>query len=76
MNNYQLLIFDWDGTLMDTQAAIIQSIQAVADDLQLDKPTPQVIREGIGLNLQTQFAELFSETKYETLIGRLNNDLG
>jgi phosphoglycolate phosphatase len=53
---------------MDTQAAIIKSIQAVADDLQLSKPTSQAIRESIGLNLQDQFAGLFAKINYETLL--------
>lgn len=68
MKNYQLLIFDWDGTLMDTQAAIIKSIQAVADDLKLTKPTAEKIRPTIGLNLQDQFSRLYSDANYETLI--------
>lgn len=67
MKNYQLLIFDWDGTLMDTQAAIIKSIEAVADDLRLSKPTPRVIRETIGLNLYDQFFRLFPKINYEVL---------
>ena len=35
---FELLVFDWDGTLMDSAAAIIASIQASCRDLGLPVP--------------------------------------
>ncbi len=39
--NFDLIVFDWDGTLMDSTAAIVKSIQAAARDLELPVPTIQ-----------------------------------
>jgi hypothetical protein len=36
--NYRLVVFDWDGTLLDSAAAIVASIQAAARDLGLRPP--------------------------------------
>lgn len=49
---YKLLIFDWDGTLMDSAAAIAASIQAACADLGLPVPSEERARYIIGLGLQ------------------------
>ncbi|MDH5211055.1 MAG: HAD family hydrolase, partial [Betaproteobacteria bacterium] len=36
---YSLIVFDWDGTLLDSAAGIVESIQEAARDLQLPIPT-------------------------------------
>ena len=51
MSNYKLLIFDWDGTLMDSAARIVSSMQNAATELQLPIPDEQSIRNIIGLSL-------------------------
>ena len=35
---FELLVFDWDGTLMDSAGAIVASIQASCADLGLPVP--------------------------------------
>ena len=35
---YDLIIFDWDGTLMDSAAAIVASLQGACRDLDLPVP--------------------------------------
>lgn len=50
--NFDLIVFDWDGTLMDSTAAIIKSIQAAARDLELPVPTMQSASYVIGLGLR------------------------
>jgi len=35
---FELLVFDWDGTLMDSAGAIVASIQASCRDLGLPVP--------------------------------------
>ena len=35
---YDLIVFDWDGTLMDSTATIVRCIQAAARDLGLPIP--------------------------------------
>jgi len=51
MKRYELIIFDWDGTLMDSAAMIVDSVQAAARDLGLDPPSEQRARHIIGLGL-------------------------
>ena len=39
MHNYKLIIFDWDGTLMDSVARIVFSMQASARIINMEVPT-------------------------------------
>lgn len=48
---YKLLIFDWDGTIIDSEARIIASMQAAAQELGHDELLPEAIRNIIGLGL-------------------------
>jgi phosphoglycolate phosphatase len=48
---YELLIFDWDGTLMDSTAAIAEAIQEACADLGLPVPPTLQARYVIGLGL-------------------------
>lgn len=48
---YPLIVFDWDGTLMDSAAAIVHAVQAAARDLGLEPPTDARARHIIGLGL-------------------------
>ena len=49
--DYKLLVFDWDGTLMDSEARIVACVQAAARDLELDVPSAVASRNIIGLGL-------------------------
>jgi len=48
---FDLIVFDWDGTLMDSTAHIAQSIQAACRDLGLPAPTDEAAHYVIGLGL-------------------------
>jgi phosphoglycolate phosphatase len=48
---YELLIFDWDGTLMDSAGIIVDSIQRACEDLGLEVPSDRASRQIIGLGL-------------------------
>lgn len=48
---YELIVFDWDGTLMDSAGTIVACIQAAARDLDLEPPTEERARHVIGLGL-------------------------
>lgn len=54
-----LLIFDWDGTLSDSLARIVECLQLSARDRGLPPPTPEAGREVIGLGLGEALAALF-----------------
>lgn len=49
---FDLIVFDWDGTLMDSTATIVKCIQASARDLGLDVPSHDAASHVIGLGLQ------------------------
>ena len=49
---FELIVFDWDGTLMDSAAAIVSAIQAASGDLGITPPTDERARYIIGLGLQ------------------------
>ncbi|MGA9666291.1 MAG: HAD-IA family hydrolase [Gallionella sp.] len=48
---YDLIVFDWDGTVMDSTAVIAGSIQAACRDLGLAVPDDETARHVIGLGL-------------------------
>ena len=49
---FELLVFDWDGTLMDSAEAIVASIQLSCSDLGLPVPTRERAAHVIGLGLK------------------------
>jgi len=48
---YDLLIFDWDGTLMDSAGVIVDSIQRACEDIGRPTPSERASRQIIGLGL-------------------------
>lgn len=57
----KLLVFDWDGTLMDSEAQIVACMQAAIEDLRLEPKTRDEIRNIIGLGLKEAVAGLYRE---------------
>lgn len=58
---FQLIVFDWDGTLMDSAATIVAAIQAASRDLALPVPGDQKARHVIGLGLEDALSCLFPD---------------
>src|SRR6476619_6415394 len=48
---YQLLVFDWDGTIIDSASTIADCIRLAAGDLGLNVPTREQASHVIGLGL-------------------------
>ena len=48
---YPLIVFDWDGTVIDSPAAIVECMQAASRDLGLAVPEPDRASHVIGLGL-------------------------
>ncbi|MCA1937057.1 MAG: HAD-IA family hydrolase [Dechloromonas sp.] len=48
---YELVVFDWDGTLLDSAGAIVKAIQAACRDLDLPVPDNARASHVIGLGL-------------------------
>jgi phosphoglycolate phosphatase len=55
---FELLVFDWDGTLMDSTAVIAASLQAACRDLDLPVPCDEGARHIIGLGLHDALAHV------------------
>jgi len=50
-SRYDLIIFDWDGTLMDSAGKIARCFSAAITDVGIDSPDENAIRNIIGLGL-------------------------
>lgn len=58
MHCYDLIIFDWDGTLVDSQAKIVNCFHAAARDTGLPIPATHTVCQLIGLSLDVSFRRL------------------
>jgi phosphoglycolate phosphatase len=65
MHNYKLVIFDWDGTLMDSVDRIVYSMQASAVALSFEPPSYQQAKQIIGLSLPKAIQTLFPSANVE-----------
>lgn len=70
---FDLLIFDWDGTLMDSAGVIVDSIQRACLDIGVPAPSERASRQIIGLGLaqalQTLLPDLATDA-YPRLVER------
>lgn len=48
---FELLVFDWDGTLVDSAQSIVESLQGACTDLGFEPPSDERARHIIGLGL-------------------------
>ncbi len=70
---YRLIVFDWDGTLLDSAAAIVQAIQAACRDLELPVPDDSRARHVIGLGLADAMRHAVPDLgpdKYQAMVDR------
>ena len=58
---FELLVFDWDGTLMDSAEAIVEALQAACTDLALPIPSDENARFIIGMSLRDALAHILPE---------------
>jgi phosphoglycolate phosphatase len=69
----ELLVFDWDGTLMDSTAIIVASLQAACRDLDLPVPSDERAHHIIGLGLHDAMAHVLpglDPTAYPSVVER------
>lgn len=59
MHHYKLVIFDWDGTVMDSVGRIVSSMRSAAKDVSLPIPTAKQVKNIIGLSLPEATKLLF-----------------
>jgi phosphoglycolate phosphatase len=49
---FDLVVFDWDGTLLDSAGAIVACLRAACEDLGIEPPHERLARHVIGLGLR------------------------
>jgi phosphoglycolate phosphatase len=64
---FDLVVFDWDGTLFDSTALIVQSIQAACRDLGLPVPDDERASWVIGLSLHGAMAHAVPDIAKEQI---------
>lgn len=70
---YDLIVFDWDGTLLDSAGAIVHAIQAASRDLELPVPDDRRARHVIGLGLADALSHAVPELRperYQAMVDR------
>ena len=60
-NRFDLIIFDWDGTLMDSVDWIVHCIQRAAALYECPVPETQAVKDIIGLSIEKAIAILFPD---------------
>lgn len=73
MQRFDLLVFDWDGTLMDSEARIVACLQGAIGDLGLPRKEVADLRNIIGLGLAEAIDTLFpgsDATTQQALVDR------
>lgn len=69
----RLVVFDWDGTLMDSVGAIVSCTLAAVADLGWDPVTPESIRGTVGMGLREAMFSLLptaTDADYQRLLER------
>ncbi|OUS41416.1 hypothetical protein A9R00_01040 [Oleispira antarctica] len=66
-NKYQVIIFDWDGTLVDSTARIVDSLQMASSEVGLPKLTNHQLQQIIGLGLPEALKKLWPLISSEQL---------
>lgn len=66
-NKFELLVFDWDGTLMDSAARIVASLRGAAQDVGFEDLSDAGFRNVIGLGMQEAIRTLYPAVTDEEL---------
>jgi phosphoglycolate phosphatase len=69
----ELVIFDWDGTLMDSELHIVTAMRTAYEQTGVRSPSHEAIREIIGLSLDDAIRRLtpkLSARQVETIVDR------
>lgn len=58
---FEVLVFDWDGTLMDSEAHIVACLDFAIRENDLEPDPPELLKRVIGLGLNEALSELLPE---------------
>lgn len=76
MRDYELLIFDWDGTLVDSIGRIVEAMHGAADACDLARRSDDRVRGIIGLGLPEAIGSLYPESLDPARIERFRRCYG
>jgi phosphoglycolate phosphatase len=65
-NRFDLIVFDWDGTLINTIDWIVHCLQKAGRQNGLSTPEPQAAKDVIGLCIDNAVAALYPEADAKT----------
>lgn len=68
MRDYQLLIFDWDGTLADSISRIVEAMHRATDDFRLVRCSDEQVRGIIGLALPEAIRVLYPHMRSDAQV--------
>ena len=57
----QLLVFDWDGTLMDSQAKIVSCFRTAIEEMGMEKRSHEQLSNVIGLGFREALLMLYQD---------------
>src|SRR5690606_19493567 len=61
LSRFDLVVFDWDGTLVDSLGRIVAALRATIDELGLPSRPEHELRAGVGLGFDEVVRRLFPE---------------
>ncbi len=67
-NRFDLLIFDWDGTLIDSIDWIARCLQNAANDTRHEIPDYQAAKDVIGLSIERAIEALYSDANADEVL--------
>ena len=71
-NRFELIIFDWDGTLIDSIDWIARCLQNTADNTRHAKPDYQTAKDVIGLSIERAIEALFPQAQQDEISQLVN----
>ncbi|MFQ3206893.1 MAG: phosphoglycolate phosphatase [Glaciecola sp.] len=73
---FEYIIFDWDGTVMDSAAKIVSCMQKAAQLGQVEIPTAAQVEHIIGISLHPAIKQLFSinDTKADEIVAHYKSE--
>ena len=74
--DYQLLIFDWDGTLVDSIGRIVESMRRAADVCGLPQLSDEAIKGIIGIGLPEAIQALYPQLREAAQVERFRVGYG
>ncbi|MCP1603496.1 HAD-IA family hydrolase [Pseudomonas citronellolis] len=74
MPEYALLVFDWDGTLVDSVGRIVESMRVAAERSGLPRRSDEAIKGIIGLGLPEAIQTLYPEVDDEAALTVFRGD--